>query len=179
MSQPLRFTEAELAKLAPETARYTVFDPTLPAFGLRVSPSGVRTFVVFYRVGRRQRMATIGRLGPLTLDQARRKARTMFGAAAGGQDPLAGHDAARQAVSVRTAASRWLTEHITTRRKPATLRLYRLGVRPSNRHDSHRLSCCAPSMAGAACGDGRIGIPAAPELEDRPASAVRRRGDAA
>ena len=125
-SIPVRFTETALARLAPDVRRYTVFDPTLPAFGLRVEPTGVRTFQLSYRVGGRLRMATLGRLGVMTLDQARRKARTMLGLASDGIDPLAARDAARTALSVRKAAEQWLADHVTTRRKPTTLRLYRL-----------------------------------------------------
>ena len=125
-STPARFTETALARLAPDVRRYTVFDPTLPAFGLRVEPTGVRTFQLSYRVGGRLRMATLGRLGVITLDQARRKARTMLGLASDGIDPLAARDAARTALSVREAAEQWLAESRHARRKPATLRLYRL-----------------------------------------------------
>ena len=71
-------------------------------------------------------MATLGRLGVLTLDKARRKARTMLGLVSDGKDPLAAKDAASKAVSVRTAADRWIKEHVKPRRKPATLRLYEL-----------------------------------------------------
>ena len=40
--------------------------------------------------------------------------------------PLESRDAAKKAVSVRTATDRWIKEHVTPRRKPATLRLYQL-----------------------------------------------------
>lgn len=123
---PVRFTETTLAGLEPAQRRYTVFDQTLPAFGLRVEPSGVRTFQLSFRVGGRLRMATLGRLGVVTLDQARREAKKMIGQAAAGIDPLAAKDAAKAAVSVRTAAARWLVEHVEARRKPATQRLYTL-----------------------------------------------------
>jgi integrase len=123
---PDRFTETALARLRASQRRYTVFDPSLPAFGLRVEPSGRRTFQLSYRVGGRLRMATLGRLGVVTLDQARRDARRMLGQAAAGIDPLAAKDAAKGALSVRAAATRWLAEHVAARRKPATMRLYKL-----------------------------------------------------
>jgi len=122
----VRFTETALARLAPKARRYTVFHPTLPAFGLRVEPTGVRTFQLSYRVSGRLRMATLGRLGVVTLDQAQRKAKKMIGLAADEKDPLKAKDAARAAVSIRTAAARWLKEHVEARRKPTTLRLYKL-----------------------------------------------------
>src|SRR5262245_58541397 len=107
-----RFTEASLARLSPHPRRYVVFDTTLSAFGLRIEPTGVRTFQLSYRVGGRLRMATIGRLGVVTLEQARRKAREMLGLASSGIDPLAAKDAAAKAINVRTAAARWLTGYV-------------------------------------------------------------------
>ncbi len=123
---PARFTETALARFAPAARRYTVFDPTLPAFGLRVEPTGVRTFQLSYRVSGRLRMATLGRLGVVTLDQARRRARGMLGLVSDGTDPMAAKDAATRALSVRASAARWLVEQIAARRKPTTVRLYRL-----------------------------------------------------
>ncbi len=55
-----------------------VWDETLPGFGVRVKPSGVRSYLVQYRnrqTGASKR-ATIGQHGPLlTFDQAKRQAR--------------------------------------------------------------------------------------------------------
>ncbi len=52
-------------------------------------------------------------------------AQRMLGLTAAGTDPLAAKDAAKRAVNVRTAATRWLTEHIAARRKPTTERWWR------------------------------------------------------
>ena len=38
------------------------------------------------------------------------------------------------------------------------IRGHRLGVRPSNRRDNHIPSCCVPTVAVAALGDGRVGV---------------------
>ena len=54
-----------------------------------------------------------------------------------------------------------------------------LGVRPSNRRDSHITSCCAPRVSVAALGDGRRGVQRVPELDGRSGLAIRRRGDTA
>lgn len=136
MPDPVRFTAEGLAKLSPGPRRYVVFDPTLPAFGLRIDPTNskgrvAKTFQLSYRVGRRQRMATLGRLGIVTLEQARREARRMLGVVAAGRDPLEERDARKAALSVREAAAKWLADHVEARRKPSTVRNYRLAV------DSH------------------------------------------
>lgn len=57
--------------------RYHLWDDELSGFALRVEPSGVKTFVIKYRVtggGRsaKQHWLVIGRFGPLTPDQARK-----------------------------------------------------------------------------------------------------------
>lgn len=84
----------------PEAKRYYLWDRALSGFGLRVEPSGIKTFVAKYRAcggGRKapQRMQTIGRLGTLTPEEARRQAKTILGSVAAGADP-AGDLAARR-----------------------------------------------------------------------------------
>jgi integrase len=75
----------------PSDKRYKVWDSELPGFGVRVQPSGVKTFVVQYRPGGGssgiQRMMTLGRFGPLTAEKARRRAKVILGSAAAGSDP--------------------------------------------------------------------------------------------
>ncbi|HEY5081634.1 MAG TPA: site-specific integrase [Bauldia sp.] len=80
--------------------RYVIWDADLAGFGLRVEPSGRKTFVARYRAGGGRsgvlRQETIGRLGTLTPDQARAKAKKTLGAAASGGDPVGAVQAARQ-----------------------------------------------------------------------------------
>ncbi|TPJ13733.1 site-specific integrase [Mesorhizobium sp. B2-7-3] len=72
--------------------RYFIWDSELSGFGLRVEMSGAKTFVVRYRAeggGRTaaQRFVTIGRLGTLTPEQARKQAKIVLGGVAKGEDP--------------------------------------------------------------------------------------------
>lgn len=80
----------EQAKVRAE--QYELWDAEIAGFGLRVMPSGVKSFIVRYRTdggGRtaKRRTYTLGRFGPLTIDQARKSAKTVLGAVANGQDP--------------------------------------------------------------------------------------------
>jgi integrase len=72
--------------------RYFIWDSELSGFGLRVEKSGAKTFIVRYRAeggGRSaaQRFVTVGRLGPLTPEQARKQAKILLGGVAKGEDP--------------------------------------------------------------------------------------------
>jgi hypothetical protein len=58
-----------------------------PAFGVRVTPDGVRTYVVDYRVNGRTRRQTLGRADVLLLSHARELARDALRRLAAGEDP--------------------------------------------------------------------------------------------
>lgn len=70
-------------------ARHVIWDDDPKGLGLRVYPSGRKTFVVYYRdSGGADRLATIGDYGVFTLDQARDAARDMLRQAESGGDAL-------------------------------------------------------------------------------------------
>jgi integrase len=70
----MRLTDISLNKLkAPERGRTTYNDDALPGFGVRVSASGVKSFVLL--VGRSRKRVTIGRYPTVTLAEARTRAR--------------------------------------------------------------------------------------------------------
>ncbi len=64
------------------------WDIEMPSFGLRIYPSGKKTFVVSYRVKGRSRLLALGAFGKLTLDQARDEAREVFRTVRQGGDPV-------------------------------------------------------------------------------------------
>ncbi len=64
------------------------WDDRLPGFGVRVYPSGAKSFVLSYRCHGRKRLMVLGRYGVLTLEIARDKARQAMVNSAGGDDPL-------------------------------------------------------------------------------------------
>jgi len=68
------------------------WDDQLSGFGVRIYPSGKKSFVVQYRKPgqRSSRFTTLGQYGVLTLDQARKKARRFLVDVGDGADPLDG-----------------------------------------------------------------------------------------
>ena len=125
-----RLTLRAIEALEPRPgAQYVAWDTDIRGFGVRVSPAGSRTYILKYRLtSGRVRWASIDRVGVVTLAQARQRARQLLGVVATGDDPLHRKDVARGAPTVSTVADRFLEEHVEARRKPSTIRLYRLAV---------------------------------------------------
>ena len=72
----------------PEEGQAFLWDTELRGFGVRVIPSGLKTFVLQYRNAEgRSRRLVLGRFGVLTVEQARDKAKINLGAVANGDDP--------------------------------------------------------------------------------------------
>lgn len=64
------------------------WDETVPGLGLRIYPSGKKSFVLTYRASGRKRLMVLGRFGAdLTIDQARDKARKLRVQVREGADP--------------------------------------------------------------------------------------------
>jgi len=82
-----KLTEISLKRLPAREARYEVWDTLLPAFGVRVTESGQKTYVVMYRAQGIQRRQTLGSYPALSLSSARKLARKLFAQVAEGKDP--------------------------------------------------------------------------------------------
>jgi integrase len=115
---------------APEVGELVLWDDALAGFGVRVRPSGAKTYVLMYRAGSGraapQRRVTIGTHGsPWNPDTARAEARRLLGLVAGGSDPAATKAERRKAETVADLAVRFLSEHVGVRRKERTATEYR------------------------------------------------------
>ena len=88
------------------------WDQELRGFGVKVVASGLKTFVVQYRNAQaRSRRIMIGRYGVMTVEEARREAKTVLGKIAKGIDPLEEkHAAAGDAITVAEVCDWYLTE---------------------------------------------------------------------
>ena len=129
VSSSRKLTKEIVDREAPKTARYEVWDSVLPGLGLRVEPSGTKTFILRYRpagTGRAgfKRFLKIGRYGPLTPEEARRKAKELLGQVANGKDPAADLAESRAAITVADLAARYLQDEVGPKRKPGTAQLY-------------------------------------------------------
>jgi integrase len=93
------------------------WDEALECFGVRVYPSGRRVYVCAYRVNRRKRVAKLGRVDTLTLDQARRKAQSYLGKAANNEDPQVTLDAMKAACTVQQLIEAYIAGHAKPKKK--------------------------------------------------------------
>lgn len=102
-----------------------LWDEVLPGFGVRVKPSGVRSYIIQYRnANGRSKRGTIGRHGKITLDQARKQARQIFADVGKGGDPVTEKATARQAPTVDDLLDRFLSDHVSPKRRERTYREY-------------------------------------------------------
>jgi integrase len=107
---PMKLTKRVIDNLKPLPSRdLYVWDDDVAGFGLRVKPSGVRSFMVQYRneSGISRRM-TLGKFGVLTADEARKLAKANLADAAKGDDPAAKRSGDRRAMTVRQLCRAYL-----------------------------------------------------------------------
>src|SRR5580693_5155710 len=104
--------------------QYAIWDTELKGFGLRVNSTGVKTFVIRYRVGGGRkavgRMHVIGRYGPLTAEKARKDAKIALAEVAAGGDPQGGRAKARDEMKLDELCDLYIAEGCATK-KPSTL----------------------------------------------------------
>ena len=127
----LTLNKRSVEALMPADKPFIAWDDRLTGFGVRVQPSGVRSYLVNYRAsggGRRaaNRRLVIGRHGRVSAEQARRIAQETLGKVAAGEDPAEGRTRSRSVPTLREAFEDFLAAG--PERKPRTVEVYRRTV---------------------------------------------------
>ena len=123
-----KLTKRTVEALKPEEKEYIVFDCDISGFGVRVLPSGRKTYLVQYRAGGRTRRVKIGKHGNVTADEARNKARELLGAVAKGDNPAELRSQHRGSPTIGTVCDRFYREHVQERCKPSTQSEYKRAI---------------------------------------------------
>jgi integrase len=138
-----RITKRAVDAVKPGAIDAYLWDDELSGFGLKVTPTGRKIYLVQYRLGGRKgrtRRVTIGQHGELTPTAARMEAKRLLGEVALGRDPAFDRDKLKADKTLAAVLDQFMTEHVKAKRKASTAREYqrisklyvvqRLGRRP-------------------------------------------------
>lgn len=87
----IKLTKSLVDKMKPAEGKDQVFyrDEHLKGFALRVTLSGMKSFVVETRIEGKVKRITLGKYGAITVEEARKKAKDLLGQIARGNNPIA------------------------------------------------------------------------------------------
>ena len=69
----VRLTDAAIARLRPREREYTVWDSRVPGLGVRVRPSGGRSYVLLQEAGGRSKRVSLGPVSTRSIAEVRRE----------------------------------------------------------------------------------------------------------
>ena len=92
-----------------------LWDSTVTGLGVRVTPKGVKSYILNYRVNGRERRATLARVGEVSLKIARERAVSQLLGIRDGEDPLERKREAREAPTVGDGLRRFFDEFVPER----------------------------------------------------------------
>lgn len=85
----MKLTKSTIDKLIAPPKGYSLhWDDAVRGFGLRITASGIHSFIVQKRIEGKEHRVTLGRYGVLTPEQARREAQKFLGQVAQGTNPI-------------------------------------------------------------------------------------------
>ena len=114
-------TKSLVDKAKPGDKPFIIWDKNIKGFGVRVLPSGSKSYLLYYRTQTgQQRKPTIGKHGEITADEARRIARRWMAGVAMGEDISGMRHEAREAPTVKDLSERYLSEYAKVYKKPAS-----------------------------------------------------------
>jgi integrase len=129
----IKISKRTVDALKPGERAFVAFDTDLAGFGVRVMPTGSMSYVVEYRPhgggrGVAKRRVTIGKVGALAPEQARKAAAEMLAQVRLGSDPAAEKAARRAALTVSDLIDAFTAEHVEGKLKDKTGDSYAAGL---------------------------------------------------
>jgi integrase len=122
----MKLTKTRVDALKAAEREFFVWDGEIPGFGVRVRPTGAKSYVVKYRVhgGRDgvQRRSSIGKPSILPVEKARATAREILADVTKGGDPFGERQRRREAPTASEMFDRYMAEHSEVENRPATIK---------------------------------------------------------
>jgi integrase len=118
----MKFTQRGITALPFGRTEKFYWDETLPGFGIRVKPSGAKTYLIQYRRGARQRRYAIGACGTFRLEEARERARRLLVSVRDGADPSGDRQLKHKAPTILALGQRYLEEYAETQKRPNSVK---------------------------------------------------------
>ena len=158
----LLLTHRTIETLRPAEEPYRVPDQRCKGLAVRVSPSGVKTWDLAYRIRgtAKMRRLSLGRTTDVSLEQARERANELTSAARGGRDLIGEEGEARDAAASRITVEK-LIDFYLRRRVVGRLRT-------AKTIESRLRRTLAPILQRYAADISPAGHPRAPERHGRP-----------
>ena len=127
-----RITKRLIDGLKPARTDFYVFDTDTIGFAVRVRVTGGMSYIVQYKAGSGRgaptRRVTLGAIGKMTPEQARKAAEKVLGSVAYGKDPAADKANERRSLLLGDVIEAFLAEHAEAKRKASTAGWYRDGL---------------------------------------------------
>jgi integrase len=121
----IKISKRTVEALEPCDRDVDYYDEDLKGFGVRVRPSGRKTYFVMMRHKYVMRRFTVGSHGAVAPEQARLKAKQIISDLAIDKNPTAEMEALRNAITVKSLGERFLEEYVPIHCKPSTQSEYK------------------------------------------------------
>lgn len=114
----MQFTEKQIQNLKPKEKRYDLREKSGNGFGIRISPSGEKSWIFFYTFEGRKRRLTLGSYPALSLSEARTKHRSALNTIEHGNDPGLAKQTTRLEALLSLSVESLIIEYIEKWAKP-------------------------------------------------------------
>jgi len=122
----VNLTKAMIEALEPKAAMYRLPDTEVRGLNIQVTPAGVLSWVLRFRVYGQQKAHTLGRWPELTVALARKNALALLPGIGEGNDPAAKRKSERAAKTMKDLAAQFTKEHLPTLKKSTSREYARL-----------------------------------------------------
>jgi integrase len=118
-----RLTKLVVEKAEVRSQRYTIWDVELKGFGVKIQPSGKKSYFAYYRTqSGQQRKPAIGSHGKVTTEEARQIAKKWIAASVSGVDISEDRKEARAAPIMRDLAQKYLDDYAACFKKASSFK---------------------------------------------------------